>query len=511
MSGASTLKVTPTSFRISGNTVYSEAELLALVQEFIGKEADFTILNEAATKVRSYYRARGYFLAQAYLPAQQITGGVVEIAVIEGRLGQTTLDLATESRISAAMAQGVIDAHLRPGDLITETGLERPLLILSDLPGTQVSSDISPSKTMGAADLGVKVGPAGSRVNGSVDVDNYGNRFTGTYRLSGNVSINSPLGIGDLLSFSGIKTHGDFQFGRAAYVVPVGPYGTRVGISYALFDYALGKDFQNLQAHGEGTVASLYALHPFIRTRNANVIGQFAYEQKTLDDFVDSTGNVENRRIKALRFGAVGDFRDTLAGGGLNSFSITYTTGKLDIAPAVVLATDQGGAGLKTQGSFSKLNYDYRRLQRISDQFNLLLSVNGQAASKNLSSAEKFSLGGPNGVRAYPVGEAPGDSGTMLTAEMRYIVPEFKLLGGDLTVSGFYDVGVIRADEEPLAASLNNRRSIGGYGVGVSLGKSGDFILRSSVAWRSNRGNLPISDPARSSSPRLWLQAVKWF
>ena len=156
-------------------------------------------------------------------------------------------------------------------------------------------------------------------------------------------------------------------------------------------------------------------------------------------------------------------------------------------------------------------NYDFRRLQRVSDQFNLLLAVSGQQASKNLTSAEKFSLGGPNGVRAYPTGEGSGDTGTMLTAEMRYIVPEFKLMGGDLTVSGFYDVGVIHADEKPLPASLTNRRSIGGYGVGLSLGKSGDFILRSSLAWRSNRGNLPVSDPAYSSSPRLWLQGIMWF
>lgn len=512
MPAGSSVKVTPRSFRITGNTVYPEAQLLAQIEEFIGKEANFEVLNEAATKVRSYYRARGYFLAQAYLPRQEIQSGVIEIAVLEGRLGETKLDLATESRISSAMAQGILDAHLRPGDLITEEGLERPLLILSDMPGTQVSSEIAPSKTVGAADLGVKVGAAGDKVTGSLDFDNHGNRFTGTYRLGANLSINSPLGMGDQLSISGIKTIGDFTFGRAAYVLPVGPYGTRVGISYALFDYKLGKDFKNLLAHGEGTVTSIYALHPFIRTRNANLIGQFAFEKKSLDDFVDSTNSVENRSLDVVRLGAVGDFRDGLLGGGLNSYGVTFTAGKLDIGPAVVLATDQGVAGLKTQGSFSKINYEFRRLQRVSDQFNLLLALSGQWASKNLTSAEKFSLGGPAGVRAYPVGEAPGDSGLMITAEMRYIVPEFKFMGGDLTVAGFYDLGYANANEKPLAIpGVANRRSIAGYGVGLSLGKAGDFIMRTSLAWRGNRGNLPTSDTARSSIPRFWFDAVKWF
>ena len=506
------LKVTPTGFRITGNTVYPEAELLAQIQEFIGKEADFAALNEAATKVRAYYRARGYFLAQAYLPRQEIRSGSIEITVIEGRLGETKLDLANESRISAALAQGVIDAHLRPGDLITEEGLERPLLILSDLPGTQVSSTISPSATLGAADLGIKVEGRGDLVTGSVEADNYGNRFTGTYRLTGSMSINSPFGLGDLFSASAITSYGDFNFGRVAYILPVGPYGTRVGISYALFDYALGKDFEALQAHGKGDVVSIYALHPFIRTRNANLIGQFAYEKKNLDDFVDSTTSVENRKIDTLRLGAVGDFRDGLAGGGLNSFGFTFTFGELDIGPALVLTNDQGVAGLKTAGSFSKFNYEFRRLQKINDDTNLLLSLTGQWASKNLASAEKFSLGGTAGVRAYPTGEASGDSGLVVTAELRYIVPEFKLLGGDLTIAGFVDYGEIRTDKEPLAASApTNRRSIAGYGIGLTLGKAGDFLIRSSLAVPTNRDNLPLSDPARSGQPRFWLQGIKWF
>ena len=506
------MKVTPTGFRITGNTVYPEAELLAQIQEFVGKEADFAALNEAATKVRAYFRARGYFLAQAYLPRQEISGGVIEITVIEGRLGETKLDLATESRISSALAQGVLDAHLRPGDLITEEGLERPLLILSDMPGTQVSSEIAPSKTLGAADLGVKVEPAGNRVTGSLDLDNYGNRFTGVLRASGSLSFNSPLGLGDQASVSLIKTHGDFTFGRAAYVLPVGPYGTRVGISYAVFDYALAKDFTPLGAHGEGQVATIYALHPFIRTRNANLIGQLAYEKKTLDDFVDSTSNIENRKIDALRIGFVGDFRDSLLGGGLNSFGATYSRGELDLGPAIVLTNDQGVAGLKTAGRFSKFNYEFRRLQRINDQTNLLLALTGQEASKNLASAEKFSLGGPSGVRAYPTGEASGDSGFVVTAELRYIVPEFKLLGGDLTIAGFVDYGEIRTDKTPLAASAaTNARSIAGYGIGLTLGKAGDFLIRSSLSVPTNRDNLPLSDPARSGQPRFWLQGVKWF
>jgi POTRA domain, ShlB-type len=44
---------------------------------------------KVAVRVTGLYRDRGYFLARAYLPAQEIEGGIVRIAVLEGRYDST--------------------------------------------------------------------------------------------------------------------------------------------------------------------------------------------------------------------------------------------------------------------------------------------------------------------------------------------------------------------------------------------------------------------------------------
>src|SRR4029077_11503587 len=106
----------------------------------------------------------------------------------------------------------------------------------------------------------------------------------------------------------------------------------------------------------------------------------------------------------------------------------------LGIRPATAEIADQAPTGRHTQGNFNKFNYDVRRQQRLTDDASLLFSASGQLASGNLASAEKMSLGGPNGVRAYPVGEATGDSGIVTQTELRYIIPGFKLLNGDATL-----------------------------------------------------------------------------
>jgi hemolysin activation/secretion protein len=510
--GAPGLKLTVTAFRVTGNTLFSEDVLLEQVKEFVGKEQTIDGLNDAATKVRAYYRERGYFLAQAYLPQQEIKGGVVEIAVIEARIGKVAVNVKEGSRYSESLMRGIIESHLKEGDIITENSLETPLLLLNDFPNSTVTSEIKPSQTVGAADLLVHVTDAGgAAVNGFVDFDNAGNRFTGQYRAGVSLNLNNPFAIGDQFSYRGFRTDESMDFHRLAYLVPVGYYGTRIGASYTFFRYQLGEQFASLLAHGEGVVTSIYAFHPFIRTRSSNLIAQVAFESKRLDDRVDTAGTIKDTNIFSQKFGVVGDFRDSVFGGGLNSYNYTYTKGKASLSPPAVLAADQATTGFQTAGNFSKSIFEFRRLQKITDNSNLLLSVNGQLASKNLPSAEKFSLGGPAGVRAYPVGEALGDMGYVFQGEYRYIVPGWKLAGGDVTVAGFWDQGWVRINENNPAAnaSVANNANRSGYGVGSSIGKDGNFVLRASAAWR-NEKELPTSDTA-TRIPRIWVQAIKWF
>jgi hemolysin activation/secretion protein len=496
-------------FRISGNTLFSEDVLVAAVKEFVGKEQNIDGLNDAATKVRAYYRERGYFLAQAYLPQQEIKDGVIEIAVIEARLGKVEVDLKAGTRFSEGIVRGIVEKHLKEGDLITETGLETPLLMLNDFPNAVVSSEIKPSKTVGAADLKINVSDLPGWVNGNVSFDNAGNRFTGAIRYSLNANFNNPLSLGDQLSANAMHTDEPMALYRLGYVLPIGPWGTRIGLSYTDFHYQLGKDFVDLRAHGVGSIVGIAAFHPLIRTRAGNLILQVSYDDKSLNDRVESTATNEYRNITGMHVGFVGDLRDGLLGGGLNSFGVTLTEGNAMLKTPTALAVDQAATGRQTNGRFAKYNYEFRRLQKITDNASLLLAVQGQLASKNMMSAEKFSLGGSNGVRSYPAGEALGDSGRLFQAELRYIVPGFKLANGDVTLTGFWDQGHVRLNKDQLPTDNANERNLSGYGIGASLGKDSDFLLRATAAWR-NEDERATSDTTQRV-PRVWVQGIKWF
>ena len=73
----------------------------------------------------------------------------------------------------------------------------------------------------------------------------------------------------------------------------------------------------------------------------------------------------------------------------------------------------------------------------------------------------------------------------------------------------FQTLGQVYINEKPRDTDVQNKRSISGAGVGGSLGREGEFIVRASASWITD-GEQPQADTARRV-PRVWVQAVKWF
>ena len=109
------LRLRVNGFRISGNTLIPDQELLPLLKSYVDRELDLAQLEQAAQAVTLYYRGKGFFLAQAYLPEQTVKGGVVEIAVLEGRLGEIRINRAPGVRVQESLARGIIERSTPPG------------------------------------------------------------------------------------------------------------------------------------------------------------------------------------------------------------------------------------------------------------------------------------------------------------------------------------------------------------------------------------------------------------
>ncbi len=160
--------------------------------------------------------------------------------------------------------------------------------------------------------------------------------------------------------------------------------------------------------------------------------------------------------------------------------AVTITPGDLKL-DSTLRSADRNA---RTEGGFTKVNLDLARVQAVTEHLSLFGRLSAQWADKNLDSSERFGLGGPSGVRAYPTGEAYGDEGWLLQLEARYAIGKF-------VPYVFYDAGAIRGNANPWGSG-ENRRHIAGTGIGLRH-IDGQWSTDATLAWRTIGGR-PESD-----------------
>lgn len=485
--------------RLTGVGALDAGELDPLVQPYRGRDVTLADLQALARAVTDVYRTRGYFLAEAIVPVQKVQGGIVEISVVEGRLGKVQVSVAPDAPIGEARVREFL-AGLPVGEAVNAAAYERVMLLLSDQPGIKVSSGLRQGVAPGSVDLEVEVAAA-SRWNFTVEADNHGTREVGRWRLGGTARWNSPAGIGDNLDIRAMLSDESLVFGRLAYELPLGGSGMRAGFGVARVQYDIGGDFEVLDARGKADVVDVSLNYPLIRQRNHNLFIRVALESKRLTDEYRAVELDLGKRVDAIGVGWAWERRDDWLGGGYLASNGTLYRGRLHIGDEQAREADAAPGGLHTAGGFTRLPLQFSRLQAIVPGHALYYSIGGQLASRNLDSSEKLVLGGARAVRAYAASEALVDRGWIQTLEWRWSA------GDRWTPYLFYDAARGRQVEQPPLSDSGNSVSLRGAGIGLAWGRPGDFSVNATLAWRA--GTRRAQTDGGDRNPRFFIQLQK--
>jgi hemolysin activation/secretion protein len=488
--------------RFSGASVFSAAQLQAMVASRIGKTATLGDLDAIAQQITTLYREHGYIFATAVVPVQEVKNGIAEISVVEGRLGRVTLEIDPAAPVSEDRVRAML-APLQQGQPLNGRAYERSMLLLSDLPGIKAQSSLASGAEAGTTDLTVKIARA-APVNVSLGLDNYGTREAGTLRAGGSVRWNSPFGIGDNLDARAlVSEHGGTAFGRLSYEAPFGYNGVRAGVGASQVNYSLGGAFRALDAIGTSRIYDLSMTLPVVRQRNQNFFLRFLLDRKELTDKLRAVSYVSHKRVEGVGAGWAWERRDDLAGGGYMSSSGTIYHGNLKLLDPANRLYDMSPFGSHTDGPFTKLTLQLSRLQYAGPKQTIFLGIGGQLSSRNLDASEQLSLGGHDAVRAYVQGEVLANRGIIANIEYRYAV------SSDVSVYAFYDAsrGWLNKpynvpDGHPAIRSLR------GPGLGLNWARPGNFSVDLTVAWRTT--DRAVSGGG-DKKPRIFFQIQKFF
>lgn len=486
------------TIRITGNEKIDTATLHALVADGEGKRLTLVQLGELADRITDYYHRHGYPLARAIIPAQTVQDGVLVIEVIEARYGKIRLE--NGSRVNTPLLEKTL-SPLRSGDVISQAEMDRALLLLSDVPGVEVSATLKPGETVGTSDLVVNTA-AGPALSANATLDNYGSKYTGRMRIGGTVNFINPLHAGDVLSVSGLTSGGNLDYERVGYEWLLNGAGTRLGGSYSSLRYSLGGSLSDLNSHGTAEVGSLWAKHPLVRRQDINLYGKLQYDQTKLRDHIDQTGLRTDRTLNTWILSLAGDERDALLAGGVTTWNVGLTSGRVGFDDAGAQQADAATA--RTEGGFSKWNLNAARLQGLSPKSTLYLAFSGQWANDNLDSSQKMVVGGPYTVRAYEMGALSGDSGYLGTVELRH---DLGSAWGQWQAVAFVDSAHVTVNHSTWAAG-DNSATLSGAGVGLNWAGPSLWTARAYIA--SRLGSTPVL-VANTSDTLGWIEIGRSF
>ncbi len=476
-------KILVKGFRIKGAVLIPESELQAQIKGAIGHELTLEQIKATGLLITLYYAEKGY-LARVIVPPQDIRDGIVELHVIEGRRGSLNVD-KVGARIDIARIRNFIEQRVPQGKVLNLAELGEALNILNEQPGVSARASLVPGSHEGEIGIDVKA-TAQPLLRYTVGLNNQGMHGTGEAQANGSVTLNNPTGHFDAASLLYNKSQGT-DYARADYSLAAGDSGLRLGANASHLRYQLiTAQFAALQSNGTADGAGASATYPIARRTDFNLSLTGSYEDTKL---VDRTiaGETSNRVLDVFDAGLSGY---VVKWGGVESFGADIVSGNTNQHNAAALATD--ATTRRVQGHFDKLAYNFGWLKGLSQHWNLNATLHGQFADKNLDAYQQIILGGPNGVRAYPVGEGIGDQGWIANINLN------RQLGQRLTGTLFYDAGTVMLNHSLWAnwnaanPNLPNIYTLMGVGAGIDWRINSDCLLTASIA--NPLGNNPGAD-----------------
>ena len=428
----------------SPSEILSAAELEEVARDFRGRQVSLAELQQLAERINALYRAKNVVTAQAVIPPQDVSAGIVRVRLIEGRVGRI------EIRGNATTDTDFILARLglKPQELVDLDRLEPALVRFNRTNDAPLRAELKPGTEFATTDLLIDIAEP-PRHDLRLTLDNHGSAATGEWRTTLAYLNRSLLGFRDDLSLSYTDASGQTSqsFG---YGFPVNTWGGRVNFTHNNDETAIvNGPLKPLHITGEAVGWGLGLRQPLhvdnelqldlaagLRKRHsANWIGG-VFLQRT--DYNERSLGVEFQRFD----------------GGSHWFaSLTrhFVTATVTAADPVSLAIDRGS-----------VRYSRELAGGLSLRGNLAWQ---DTAQKSLPSGELFFIGGEGRVRGYPVGAYSGDTGHALNLELHHPLWAASADTAGIGASGafFIDYGRVRPFRPP-ASTLPEHERLAGAG-----------------------------------------------
>lgn len=461
-------EITVERFEVLGSTVFSPEELEKVTKEYTKRPISFAELLQARTAVTQLYISKGYITSGAFIPPQKLTGGVVQIQVLEG--GLEDIKVTGTQRLNPEYVRSRL--AIATGKPLNRDRLLEALQLLQLNPLlANLSAELSAGAQPGVNLLEIKVAEAKS-FNTQILLDNRRSPSVGTFRRQIEVNEGNLFGQGDAIAASYTNTDGSNEY-NLNYTFPINPYNGTISFAYNNSNSrVLEEPFNALDIIAASRSYDVTFRQPLSQTPTQEFALGLSASRRESDTallalpFRLSAGADQNgrTRVSVLRF-----FQEFTQRSSQQVLALRSQF-NFGIAPFALTANDNPYDSFflswRGQGQYVNL---------LAPDTLLLLRADVQLADRSLVPIEQFGLGGQESVRGYRQDFLLGDNGVATTAELRLPILRTPEVQGLLQVTPFLDLGTVWNSSGKPNSSPN---TLFGIGVGLRYQQGDRFTAR---------------------------------
>jgi hemolysin activation/secretion protein len=455
------LGVEVTSFRVTGSSVFDAAQLQQALAPWTGRRLNTADLLAARDAITALYVDAGYLTSGAVLPDQEVADGVVEIRLIEGRLGAVDVSGVRwfrpryfESRLRGAA-----------GTPVSAVGLERELQILQRNPRiARIEARLVPGPERGVSVLEVDVVEA-SPFTAVYSAANDISPAIGAYEGGVDTSFTNAIGLGDVWSFAFNGGAGLLDY-MGAFSIPITRWDTTFGVRYRNVQSEIVEaDFGAVYIVSELEEYGFTLAQPLLRRGPHDLWAAVALDRRRSQSFIERVAfcfeivtpdcSVQETVIRPSLSYTFRDADDALALRGMLSIGLDVG----DTSSSSVIG-DPDGEFLAFLGQASWAHVFDGALRDPT----LVSRLDMQFASRPLLSIERFAIGGMRTVRGYAENSLVRDQGVVGSVELRIPLLVDRLDARRIELIPFVDVGHGWNVKSPARAD-----TLASVGLGLSM------------------------------------------
>lgn len=384
--------------KITESEILSEQEIADIIDPLIGKNVFFEDVMNAVGKINNLYADKGFVTARAFFPPQTIEGGVIQIELVEGKIGKIAINgnrwtkkSYIKTRISA-----------KPDEVFDIAEFEQDILKFNRYnDGVSLKANLFAGEEAGKTNIDIEVEEKFPfHLTGLFD--NAGRNTIGILRGGAMLSADSLFGYRDRATIGMYGSEASIT-PYADYNIPVNKYDGRLGFMFSSSNSSIiNGPYEMFNIKSRSYNYSAYYTHPLIRKPyfelNGYIAGNYKRATTSFDGFDLYTDEITSAQASLnARY-------DSKRG-------IWY--GFQDFYHAFPI--------IQKQSRYFKYSGGLTRLHDFSHGIVLQLRGNYQYVPKDvIPYIDQMQAGGIASVRGYSEGLLVGKSGYFISAELMF-------------------------------------------------------------------------------------------